>query len=200
MLRRRITAVNRSYWCVSRRGLSNRPLFEAIASQDPSRTAIIHSKSQNRFSYGQLLADVATTRDQLAGLKGQRVGLLSKNNYDYVGMYPESRTKPSDDLVTLLGIIAANCTAIPLAPVYPPKELAYIVENSGAKVLLSSEEYQGKAEESLNGNARLHVFKKHELRRHGKAVIETPTDGGLMLYTSGTTSLPVRESPRCRLS
>lgn len=67
------------------------PVFQAIASHDPKSTAVIHCKSGRRFTYGQLLKDVALSRDKLrqsaAGstLDGQRVAFLLENSYDYVG-------------------------------------------------------------------------------------------------------------------
>lgn len=67
------------------------PVFEAIAGHDPNSTAVIHCKSGRRFTYGQLLNDVADARDKLrqsaAGhsTDGQRIAFLVENSYDYVG-------------------------------------------------------------------------------------------------------------------
>ena len=67
------------------------PVFEAIINHDPKSTAIVHCTSGRRFTYGELLKDVADARDQLrrsAGgqsLDGQRVAFLVENSYDYVG-------------------------------------------------------------------------------------------------------------------
>ena len=67
------------------------PVFEAISKHDPESTAVIHSKSGRRFTYGQLLRDVADARNKLrqsAGehsTDGQRVAFLVENSYDYVG-------------------------------------------------------------------------------------------------------------------
>jgi acyl-CoA synthetase (AMP-forming)/AMP-acid ligase II len=67
------------------------PLFEAISKHDPQSTSIIHSASGRRFTYGQLLHDVAERTDQLveeAGgkeLGGERIAFLVENSYDYVG-------------------------------------------------------------------------------------------------------------------
>jgi malonyl-CoA/methylmalonyl-CoA synthetase len=67
------------------------PVFEAIASHDPASTAVIHSISGRKFTYGDLLTDVADARQKLEGaadgykLRGQRVAFLVENSYDYVG-------------------------------------------------------------------------------------------------------------------
>lgn len=67
------------------------PIFEAIASHDPNSTAVVHSVSGRRFTYGELLKDIAEARDNLhkeAGtnsLDGERIAFLVENGYDYVG-------------------------------------------------------------------------------------------------------------------
>lgn len=67
------------------------PVFEAISTHDPESIAVIHSTSGRRFTYGQLLKDVAEARDKLRqsasgqSTDGQRVAFLVENGYDYVG-------------------------------------------------------------------------------------------------------------------
>jgi acyl-CoA synthetase (AMP-forming)/AMP-acid ligase II len=67
------------------------PLFEAIASHDPKSTAVVHSASGRRFTYGELLGDIADAKDRLlqeAGgnsIDGHRIAFLVENSYDYVG-------------------------------------------------------------------------------------------------------------------
>jgi malonyl-CoA/methylmalonyl-CoA synthetase len=67
------------------------PVFEAIASHDPKSTAVIHSASGRRFTYGALIKDVIEAKHGLykeAGsnnLDGQRIAFLVENSYDYVG-------------------------------------------------------------------------------------------------------------------
>ena len=72
------------------------PLFETLAGHDPKSTAIVHSASGKRFTYGQLLGDVARAKDRLlqeaggGALDGLRVAFLVENSYDYVGTQRES--------------------------------------------------------------------------------------------------------------
>jgi len=69
------------------------PIFEAISKHDPNSTVVIHSTSGRRFTYGELLHDVATSKDLLlregggrvGKIEGQRVAFLVENSYDYVG-------------------------------------------------------------------------------------------------------------------
>ena len=74
------------------------PIFRAIASHDPHSTAIIHSRSARRFTYGELLKDVEDAKVKLyeqlksacpESIGGQRVAFLVENGYDYVGANSE---------------------------------------------------------------------------------------------------------------
>jgi malonyl-CoA/methylmalonyl-CoA synthetase len=67
------------------------PIFEAISKHDPSSTAVIESGSNQAFSYGTLLRDVAAAKKHLSHavsgspLYGERVAFLAENSYSYVG-------------------------------------------------------------------------------------------------------------------
>ena len=76
------------------------PILEAVAAHDPASTAVIHALSGRRFTYGELLGDVARARERLReavggkekSLTGERVAFLIENSYDYVGMSHTSHT------------------------------------------------------------------------------------------------------------
>ncbi|KAI4097673.1 MAG: hypothetical protein LQ339_006718 [Xanthoria mediterranea] len=166
------------------------PVFEAIAKHDPESTAVIHATSGRRFTYGQLLKDVAVARDQLRqsargqSLDGQRVAFLVENSYEYV--------------VTWLSILGSNSIAVPLSSSFPASELRYILDNSDALMLLSSDKFQSKADEVLKEGLEKQpisstIDNKLEGDQSSRTIHleETPDDqSGLMLYTSGTTSRP----------
>ncbi|KAL8708623.1 MAG: hypothetical protein Q9220_006559 [cf. Caloplaca sp. 1 TL-2023] len=66
------------------------PIFEAIAKHDPQSTAVIHSTSGRRFTYGELLKDVRDAQDKLrhsaAGksIDGERVAFLFRSKAEEV--------------------------------------------------------------------------------------------------------------------
>ncbi|KAI4100212.1 MAG: hypothetical protein L6R37_005617 [Teloschistes peruensis] len=165
-------------------------IFEAISRHDPESTAVIHCTSGRRFTYGQLLRDVAEARDRVrqsaAGQStdGQRIAFLVENSYDYV--------------VTLLSVFGSNGIAVPLSSSFPASELRYILDNSEALMLLSSAKFQSKADEVLKeGLEKTPIAGKVERalggsRSNDSIRLETIPDdrSGLMLYTSGTTSRP----------
>ncbi|KAF2022251.1 acetyl-CoA synthetase-like protein [Aaosphaeria arxii CBS 175.79] len=165
------------------------PIFEAIKNHDGQSTAVVHSLSGRTFTYGELVNDVAAAKDLLQkntggkSAEGERIAFLVENGYDYV--------------VTLLSILAAHAIAVPLSPTFPAHELRYILDQSGSLMLLSSEKFQDKADEVLKeGMDTAPVNYKRNKIMMGKqddyVTLEEPTSdkGGMMLYTSGTTSRP----------
>lgn len=104
-------------------------------------------------------------------------------------------------IVTLLSILGTHSIALPLSPAFPPHELQYIMDQSGASMLLSSSKFESKAldvyKEGLQGTPK-HVKLEKKLGggKHEEVKLEGPTEGpgGMMLYTSGTTNRPVSRS------
>jgi acyl-CoA synthetase (AMP-forming)/AMP-acid ligase II len=103
-------------------------------------------------------------------------------------------------VVIFLAILANEAVALPLPTSFPTVELQYLLENSDPKVVLGTPQFESKAQESLR-TAREHkpklciLDKLHHPSTSDESVeiVDAPTNqGGLMLYTSGTTSRPVR--------
>ncbi|GAM89382.1 hypothetical protein ANO11243_074190 [Dothideomycetidae sp. 11243] len=169
------------------------PLFEALVKHDPGTTAVIHSLSGREFTYGQLVNDILRKATQISAqagvkedeLRGERIALLIENSYDYV--------------VNLLAIIACDAIAVPLSPTFPVGELQYVLDHSEALMLLSSAKFEDKAKETLKeGLQHTPIYALAEKSTPKSAHVEPPPirqntereQGGLMLYTSGTTSRP----------
>lgn len=109
--------------------------------------------------------------------------------------------------MTLLSILGTHSIALPLSPGFPPHELQYIMDHSQASMLLSSNKFQKKAAELLKeGLERTPKHIKLEKRMGGKSYeevkLEGPTDGegGMMLYTSGTTNRPASAAKMLKVS
>ncbi|KAK5951586.1 hypothetical protein OHC33_007264 [Knufia fluminis] len=170
--------------------LPNSSIFRTLAKHDPQNLAIVHSQSGRSFTYGSLIHDVAAAKDDLwerngqKSLKGERVAFLAENGYDYV--------------VTFLSILAHDAIALPLSHGFPSSEIRYILENSEAKLLISTSKFEDKArdvlKEGLSYKPQLELLTKIET---GATSAENVTfkdkeleRGGFMLYTSGTTSRP----------
>jgi len=111
--------------------------------------------------------------------------------------------------VTLLSIFACDNIAVPLSSGFPASELRYVLENSEAVNLVSSEKFKDKAEEVLKeglehmpNKPNLTIVEKRRqgLGRDDVQLVPLPMNkGGMMLYTSGTTNRPVRTPIHCTL-
>ncbi|KAK7516532.1 uncharacterized protein IWZ02DRAFT_491467 [Phyllosticta citriasiana] len=165
------------------------PVFQALATRDPSTIAVVHSLSGRTFTYGQLVHDVAQAKVRLQqqangkSLDGERVAFLVENGYDYV--------------VTLLSILANGAIAVPMSPAFPVHELQYIVNQSGALMLLASGKFQAISQDVLRDGLEhtpisVEVEKRfQDSQTYDRVELEVADPkGGMMLYTSGTTNRP----------
>ena len=89
---------------------------------------------------------------------------------------------------------------MPLSPAFPAPELLYILEHSEASLLLSSDKFAAKAREVmalalLSKPNLVELAKFQGGASHEKVELECADagPGGMMLYTSGTTSRPVSD-------
>ena len=99
--------------------------------------------------------------------------------------------------MTFLSILSHDAIAVPLAHAHPINELRYILEDSKALLFLSTEKFREKAEDVVKAGGhtpKLKILSKvdkgAELQEHVRFNSETMENGGLMLYTSGTTNRP----------
>lgn len=95
-------------------------------------------------------------------------------------------------------MLGAHGIALPMSPAFPAQELQYVMDQSKASMLLSSSKFFKKAKdvEALGLAAKPRLVELQKKMGGGvaeKVTLESCTDGngGLMLYTSGTTNRPV---------
>ncbi len=88
---------------------------------------------------------------------------------------------------------------MPLSPAFPPPELQYILDHSEASLLLTSAKFAAKAQEVMatelvSKPTLVELTKFQGGGAHEAVQLECADSGraGMMLYTSGTTSRPVR--------
>ncbi|MBF0469301.1 MAG: AMP-binding protein, partial [Desulfamplus sp.] len=115
---------------------------------------------------------------------------LGTKTEDVIGIYMHH----SVELVAgFLGILKAGAAYLPLDPSYPPKRLAFMLEDAGVRILLthppllaSVPETSGIKTVVINGDAT--VFKEKSTDNPEVAV--TPQNLAYLIYTSGSTGLP----------
>lgn len=138
--------------------------------------------------YGRLAASVASLaaslRQRLGLAKGDRVALLMKNVPDYVAC--------------LYACWHAGLVAVPINAKLHPREVAFILDNSGAALVFVTEDMANVASEALAlGTAKPRIIEigSAEHRGLGKAdgiaIADVAiTDPAWIFYTSGTTGRP----------
>ncbi|WP_052710262.1 non-ribosomal peptide synthetase [Azospirillum thiophilum] len=155
-------------------------LIEAQVRRKPEATALVHPGGS--LSYGDLNA------------RANRLARLLRAE----GIGPDDRVaialeRSPELVVAILAVLKAGAAYLPLDPGYPPQRLAYMLEDGGAALLLTSEALQGgislpTALPAIRLDAdrdRLAAFADDDLPPAG-----TPDDLIYLIYTSGSTGQP----------
>lgn len=164
-------------------------LFEEQVDRAPHKIAAIHN--QRHITYSRLNEEA----NHIAHL------LLSKGIRDtFVALYLKRSIAM---LASIIGVFKTNGAYIPIEVDYPPDRVIYILENSGSKVVITSEdnhENLNRLQEASSSIQVNQVFyldyeKSFSTNEHGK-LLENPGLIGVadqfvyMIYTSGTTGKP----------
>ena len=144
------------------------------------RTAII--ASEGAFTYAQLLSDSAAVASCLldgeSDLAEARVAFLTPPGYHYVA--------------TLWGVWRAGGVTVPLATSHPKPELAYMIDDSGATIVIAHPSF----EETLRPLAEergLRFFLTTDILSTSPTAPLPDVDPerrAMIIYTSGTTNRP----------
>jgi amino acid adenylation domain-containing protein/non-ribosomal peptide synthase protein (TIGR01720 family) len=174
-----------SHWNDTRResprlGRRVHELFEEQARKAPERVALVCGPV--RLTYGELNARANRLAHYLMRL----------------GVGPESRVcvclEPGAEMiVALLGVLKAGGAYVPVDPAYPEERVALMIEDSGARVLLTeSRLLGGRARESRAGAVCLDAERDEIAReRSDDPGVEVFSENLLyVIYTSGSTGRP----------
>ena len=150
------------------------------AYQHPNKIAIVDQAGT--YSYGKLVDQATRIASFLLGEKGDlnqaRVAFMVSPGFDYVAVQ--------------WGIWMAGGIAVPLCITYPLPSLQYVIEDTGAKIILTGPEY----EEILSPFTEDDTIRFIRLSAGIPDLDSVPLPkidskrGAMILYTSGTTSLP----------
>ena len=159
--------------------------FAGCAEKHAPKTAICWGETE--ISYAALLAQsqtVATRLQSQFGVKpGDRVALWVKNCPEFV--------------TAVFGILCAGGVVVPINNFLKPAEVGYIVNDSGANVLITGAELAAHFESLKAARPTLELLRVEEFVAIGAAgsrftVHDSRTESDLaaLLYTSGTTGHP----------
>jgi amino acid adenylation domain-containing protein len=153
--------------------------FEAQAARTPDAPALVFGAET--LTYGEL--------DAYANRMAHHFRALGVGPDTLVGLCTERTPRM---VAALLGILKAGGAYVPLDPAYPPERLAYMLEDSGAPVLVS--------ETALLAGMRTQGARVVDLDRDADAVAARPSTApgvpvdpdrlAYVIYTSGSTGRP----------
>jgi benzoate-CoA ligase family protein len=150
------------------------------AARDPARVAI--RCGDRTVGYGELAEDAARCRGALAALgirPGERVALVMSDSPEMVTAY--------------LGIMGLGAIAVPCNALMPAEALAYVLKDSGAKLVIASAEHLENARAAGAPRIMAATGEFGALLRSASPAPLGEFDSGtpcLLLYTSGSTGQP----------
>jgi polyketide synthase PksN len=151
-------------------------LFEEQVERTPEATAAVCGA--NRLTYSQLNAKA----NQLAGVLREK-GVTPNS---IVGMVVERSLEMS---IGIMGIVKAGGAYLPISPDTPEDRIAFMLDDSQAKVVLTQNRFRGKVH--FNGltidleERGLYARDAGNLER-----VNSPRDLAYVIYTSGSTGKP----------
>ncbi len=153
-------------------------LFDYVqetARLHPERLALSDEKGEVTYS------ELDSLSDSIASSLSEFI-----HKGDVIGVYlPYGK----EIVVSALAIIKAGGVYLPLDPTYPKERLLYMIHDSGAKAILSTEDFCSR--NPLDASLPLFYIDR---QKDGLPLVETSDpssfDPALILYTSGTTGKP----------
>jgi amino acid adenylation domain-containing protein len=151
-------------------GASLHGLFAAQAARTPEAQAVVHGTRSR--TYGELAAR--------AGGIARRLRALGAGTETRVAVCLE---RSADLIAALLGVLAAGAVYVPIDPAYPAERQRYMLEDSGAAVLITRGDL-------ATGPAVLDLDAEEIPDAEFPEVTTTPGNLAYVIYTSGSTGRP----------
>jgi amino acid adenylation domain-containing protein len=152
-------------------------MFEAQARRTPDAVAVV--ADDRSMTFAELLAKAECVAQVLGG-HGVRPGV-------FVALHAQ---RSVEMIIGLLGILKAGAAYVPLDPSYPAERLAYMLSDSRAPVIVTT---NALGDLAIGNGAR--VLPLDAVNCTAPAVVEAPSPAGLadpayLIYTSGSTGTP----------
>jgi len=154
-------------------------LFDAFVSRQPDAPAVLAPHHADRWlTYGELGARAhavaATLQNDLHVAPGSRVAVYLRPSVDAV--------------VAVLGVLKAGCTYVPIDPRYPQERVQFILNDSGVKAVLASQDDAAALATVACPLVAVETLPAVDSRPVQRSV--SADDVAYVIYTSGSTGLP----------
>ncbi|MFJ8663641.1 amino acid adenylation domain-containing protein [Streptomyces sp. NPDC093795] len=151
-------------------------LLAVRAARHPGELAVVSDRE--RLSFAEL-ADRAGRFATYLRRGGLRRG-------EFVGVCLE---QGADEVVALLGIMQAGGVYLPLDPGYPAERLAYVLDDSGVRTVITDTDVAGVLPDTVE-RILLDRVRDEVLACEPAPQLATVDDAAYMIYTSGSTGRP----------
>ncbi|WP_238553057.1 non-ribosomal peptide synthetase, partial [Paenibacillus alvei] len=157
-------------------------LFERQAAWTPDAVAVAFEDKQLTYRELNERANRLARRLQAQGLQhGQLVGIMAERSLEII--------------VGILAILKAGGAYVPIDPEYPQERISYMLEDSGAQVLLIQKHLKERASFAginvdLEEKEPLSVTEEYLASSANLAVAAMADDLAYIIYTSGSTGTP----------
>lgn len=153
-------------------------LINKAASLYPDKTAVSFRTEQINYT-------------ELIRKSNQLAFYLIKKGVQHGEVIGLSTERSMEMLISLLAILKAGAVYIPLDPEYPHERIEFMLEDSAAKTLLTSQQNKGR----FRSDALEIVIEEiwddlNNYPDHEPGLTLSPTDLAYILYTSGSTGKP----------
>ena len=156
--------------------------FTEVTKENSNKTAIFWGEDEFSFDHAHSIAKCLAKRLKVEFelQPGDRVALWLKNCPEFV--------------FSLFGILLGEGVVVSINSFLTPDEVGYIVEDCGAKVIISEASMGKETSILVNNSPGLNVIEVESLNRMDSIdytlLEQSPEDLALIIYTSGTTGKP----------
>ena len=156
--------------------------FTEVTKENSNKTAIFWGGDEFSFDHAYSIAKCLAKRLKVEFelQPGDRVALWLKNCPEFV--------------FSLFGILLGEGVVVSINSFLTPDEVGYIVEDCGAKVIISEASMEKETSILVNNSPGLNVIEVESLNRMDSTdytlLEQSPEDLALIIYTSGTTGKP----------
>ncbi|MGQ0541540.1 MAG: amino acid adenylation domain-containing protein, partial [Blastocatellia bacterium] len=154
-------------------------LFEEYAKETPDAIAVVYEKRQLTYAELDCRANIlATYLRSLSPDRNPNIGLCIDRSLEMI--------------VGMLAILKAGGAYVPLDPTYPAERLAFMIEDAGAEIILTREEFIGSLPTE---NVRtICIDREWDAVANESSGLPMhhvePVDLAYVIYTSGSTGKP----------
>jgi amino acid adenylation domain-containing protein len=159
------------------KALSLAQLVEEQVKRTPNAVAVVYGKQ--RLTYREL--------NERANQLAHKLLKLGVGPDQVVGLFVERST---DLIVVMLAIMKTGAAYLPLDPLFPPDRLGYMLEDSGAQLLVTQQSLRRELPTFAGAVILLEDEDWQANRGDNPGIVVEPENLAYLIYTSGSTGKP----------